>query len=64
MHRLLQIFHALWVIGLGLLGVWLGAEVGYASGGLIGAVCLGTTGPLLSAFLGAGGARLALQLLS
>ena len=64
MHRLLDIIHAIWVVAIGVLGLWLGTMVGYEAGGWIGAICLGATGCLIWAFLGVGGARLLLQLLS
>ena len=63
MRRLLDALKLLWAVGCTVLGLWLGAELGYVNGGWIGAICLGFTGALIGAFVGAGGPTFLLQIL-
>jgi hypothetical protein len=63
MQRLINIARTIWCICILLAGLVIGAMVGHASGGWIGAICLGATGLLLASFFALpGGLTFALQI--
>lgn len=64
MKRVIPVLQLLGAIALTLFGGALGAAVGFANGGWVGAVCLGIAGLAMGAFVAAGGLMTFLQILS
>ena len=52
MKLVLTIIRTVWILGLGVFGMMLGASLGYSNGGWIGGIALGGVGFLLGAVIG------------